>query len=268
MIGVITNALAIAIMAILGKFIGNRIPTRVQEQVLLVLPLSVMIMGIQMALKADEFIIVMMSLAIGTGIGAAMDIDGAFSRFGEKIDSRLAARSGGEVTGEGPMTAAIQSSILFCVGSMAIIGAIEAGMNGSTETFMIKSVLDGMTSLVFGSTLGIGVALSAIRRRPGPHVRFFGTLHQRYSARRFNLRRRHYDSRHRLRHFGNQRPESRQYAPRLCRRHPHSCRHGLFHVTRKERDSLVSLFFYGCMGFQALGDVQDALVFAAPKGEF
>ncbi|WP_215508162.1 DUF554 domain-containing protein [Peptoniphilus sp. EMRHCC_23] len=162
MIGVITNALAIAIMAILGKFIGNRIPTRVQEQVLLVLPLSVMIMGIQMALKAHEFIIVMMSLAIGTGIGAAMDIDGAFNRFGEKIDSRLAARSGGEVTGEGPMTAAIQASILFCVGSMAIIGAIEAGMNGSTETFMIKSVLDGMTSLVFGSTLGIGVALSAI----------------------------------------------------------------------------------------------------------
>lgn len=162
MIGVITNALAIAIMAILGKFIGNRIPTRVQEQVLLVLPLSVMIMGIQMALKAHEFIIVMMSLAIGTGIGAAMDIDGAFNRFGEKIDSRLAARAGGEVTGEGPMTAAIQSSILFCVGSMAIIGAIEAGMNGSTETFMIKSVLDGMTSLVFGSTLGIGVALSAI----------------------------------------------------------------------------------------------------------
>lgn len=162
MIGVITNALAIAIMAILGKFIGNRIPTRVQEQVLLVLPLSVMIMGIQMALKAHEFIIVMMSLAIGTGIGAAMDIDGAFNRFGDKIDSRLAARSGGEVTGEGPMTAAIQASILFCVGSMAIIGAIEAGMNGSTETFMIKSVLDGMTSLVFGSTLGIGVALSAI----------------------------------------------------------------------------------------------------------
>ena len=162
MIGVITNALAIAIMAILGKFIGNRIPTRVQEQVLLVLPLSVMIMGIQMALKAHEFIIVMMSLAIGTGIGAAMDIDGAFNRFGDKIDSRLAERSGGEVTGEGPMTAAIQSSILFCVGSMAIIGAIEAGMNGSTETFMIKSVLDGMTSLVFGSTLGIGVALSAI----------------------------------------------------------------------------------------------------------
>ena len=162
MIGVITNALAIAIMAILGKFIGNRIPTRVQEQVLLVLPLSVMIMGIQMALKAHEFIIVMMSLAIGTGIGAALDIDGAFNRFGDKIDSRLAARAGGEVTGEGPMTAAIQSSILFCVGSMAIIGAIEAGMNGSTETFMIKSVLDGMTSLVFGSTLGIGVALSAI----------------------------------------------------------------------------------------------------------
>lgn len=162
MIGVITNALAIAIMAILGKFIGNRIPTRVQEQVLLVLPLSVMTMGIQMALRAHEFIIVMMSLAIGTGIGAAMDIDGAFNRFGEKIDSRLAARSGGEATGEGPMTAAIQSSILFCVGSMAIIGAIEAGMNGNPETLMIKSVLDGMTSLVFGSTLGIGVALSAI----------------------------------------------------------------------------------------------------------
>lgn len=162
MIGVTTNALAIAILAVLGKFIGNRIPTRVQEQVLMVLPLSVMTMGIQMALKANEFIIVMMSLAIGTGIGAAIDIDGALNRFGEKVDSRLAARSGGEATGQGPMAAAIQSSILFCVGSMAIIGAIEAGMNGNPETFMIKSVLDGMTSLVFGSTLGIGVALSAI----------------------------------------------------------------------------------------------------------
>lgn len=162
MIGVITNALAIAILAVLGKFIGNRIPIRVQEQVLMVLPLSVMIMGIQMALQANEFMIVMMSLAIGTGIGAAVDIDGAFSRFGDKVDSRLAARAGGEVTGEGPMTAAIQASILFCVGSMAIIGAIEAGMKGNPDTLLIKSVLDGMTSLVFGSTLGIGVALSAI----------------------------------------------------------------------------------------------------------
>ena len=162
MIGVITNALAIALLAILGKFIGNRIPARVQEQVLMVLPLSVMTMGIQMALKATEFMIVMMSLALGTGIGAALDIDGAFSRFGEKIDSRLAERAGGGSTGEGPMAAAIQSSILFCVGSMAIVGAIEAGINGNQETFLIKSVLDGMTSLVFGSTLGIGVALSAI----------------------------------------------------------------------------------------------------------
>lgn len=162
MIGVITNTLAIAVLAVLGKFIGNRIPGRVQDQVLMVLPLTVMVMGIQMALKADEFIIVMMSLAIGTGIGAAVDIDGAFSRFGDKIDSRLAERAGGEVTGEGPMTAAIQSSILFCVGSMAIIGAIEAGIKGNPETLMIKSVLDGMTSLVLGSTLGIGVALSAI----------------------------------------------------------------------------------------------------------
>ena len=59
MIGVIINALAIAILAVLGKFIGNRIPTRVQEQVFMVIPLSVMTMGIQMALKADEFIIVM-----------------------------------------------------------------------------------------------------------------------------------------------------------------------------------------------------------------
>ena len=162
MIGVIINALAIAILTVLGKFIGNRIPSRVQEQVLMVIPLSVMTMGIQMALKADEFIIVMMSLAIGTGIGAAVDIDGAFKRFGDKIDSRLAQRAGGEATGEGPMTAAIQASILFCVGSMAIIGSIEAGMNGNPETLMIKSVLDGLTSLVFGSTLGIGVALSAI----------------------------------------------------------------------------------------------------------
>lgn len=161
MIGVITNALAIAILAVLGKLIGKHIPDRVQDQVLLVLPLSVMTMGIQMALKADDFFVVMMSVAIGSGIGAALDIDGALRRFGDRVDAKIRTR-GMDDGGVGPMTAAIQSSILFCVGPMAIVGALEAGIGHNPETFFIKSALDGMTALMFASSMGIGVALSAI----------------------------------------------------------------------------------------------------------
>lgn len=161
MIGVITNALAIAILAVLGKLIGKHIPDRVQDQVLLVLPLSVMTMGVQMALKADEFFVVMMSVAIGSGIGAALDIDGALRRFGDRVDAKIRTR-GMDDGGVGPMTAAIQSSILFCVGPMAIVGALEAGIGHNPETFFIKSALDGMTALMFASSMGIGVALSAI----------------------------------------------------------------------------------------------------------
>lgn len=159
MIGVLANTAAVVLLSFLGVYVGNRIPERVQNQILVVLALCASLMGIQMGMEADEFIVVIVSLALGTGLGAAWDIDGGLARLGEKIDSRF--EKPGEDSG-GPMTAAIQASLLFCVGSMAIVGSLQAGISGNNDTLFVKSVLDGLTALVMAAALGIGVGFSAL----------------------------------------------------------------------------------------------------------
>lgn len=159
MIGVLANSAAVIFLSLLGVRIGNRIPERVQEEVMVALALCVSMMGLQMGMKADQFIVVILSLALGTGIGAALDIDGGLTRAGEKIDKRFEKADTGN---GGPMTAAIQASLLYCVGSMAIVGSLQAGISGNNDTLFIKSVLDGLTALVFAATLGIGVSFSAL----------------------------------------------------------------------------------------------------------
>lgn len=159
MIGVLANSAAVILLSLVGVRVGSRIPGKVQEEVMVALALCVSIMGIQMGMKADQFIVVILSLALGTGIGAALDIDGGLARAGERIDRRF-EKAGAEQVG--PMTAAIQASLLYCVGSMAIVGSLQTGISGNNDTLFIKSVLDGLTALVMAAGLGIGVSFSAL----------------------------------------------------------------------------------------------------------
>lgn len=159
MIGVLANSGAVFILSLIGVYVGQRISDKVQAQVMTGLALCASIMGIQMGMKADQFIVVILSMALGTGIGAALDIDGGLARFGEKIDKRF--EKAGTENG-GPMTAAIQASLLFCVGAMAIVGSLQAGVSGNNDTLLIKSVLDGLTALVMAAALGMGVSFSAL----------------------------------------------------------------------------------------------------------
>lgn len=159
MIGVLANSGAVFILSLIGVYVGQRISDKVQTQVMTALALCASIMGIQMGMKADQFIVVILSMALGTGIGAALDIDGGLARFGEKIDKRF--EKAGTENG-GLMTAAIQASLLFCVGAMAIVGSLQAGVSGNNDTLLIKSVLDGLTALVMAAALGMGVGFSAL----------------------------------------------------------------------------------------------------------
>ena len=159
MIGVLANSAAVILLSLVGVRVGSRIPGKVQEDVMVALALCVSIMGIQMGMKADQFIVVILSMALGTGIGAVLDIDGGLARAGERIDRRFEKA---DVENGGPMTAAIQASLLYCVGSMAIVGSLQAGISGNNDTLFIKSVLDGLTALVMAAGLGIGVSFSAL----------------------------------------------------------------------------------------------------------
>ncbi len=153
MLGVIANTLAIFLGGGLGLLLKKGIPERVSHAVMLALGLCTLYMGIDGALVGQETIVLIVAMALGTMVGTAIDLDGKINRLGEKLSGHFR----GNVT-EGFLTA----SLLFCIGAMAIVGAMDAGLRGDNRVYFTKSVLDFFGSCMLASTLGIGVMLSGI----------------------------------------------------------------------------------------------------------
>lgn len=162
MIATVINALAIIAGSILGLAVGRFIHERIHDTLLKALALCVMLIAItgivhvSPALSSQSMLIIIFSLALGAVAGEVIDIDARLQRFGDGIEARLKGRGGG--VSEGFVTA----SLVFCVGAMAIVGSLQSGLTGNHETLYAKSVIDGITAIVFTSTLGIGVMLSAV----------------------------------------------------------------------------------------------------------
>lgn len=162
MIATVVNALAIIAGSLVGLAAGGRIPERVQGTMTKALGLCVVfisilgITGVAASLASRDVLIVIVSIAFGAAIGELLDIDGALKRFGDWLEKRLKGR-GGRVS-EGFVTA----SLVFCVGAMAIVGSLQSGLSGNHETLFAKSLIDGISSAVFASTLGVGVIFSAV----------------------------------------------------------------------------------------------------------
>ena len=118
--------------------------------------LAVLLIGLKSALKTDDLLLVIISLALGAVIGEMLHIEARLEAVGHWIGNRI-GRSGTGVA-QGFVTA----SLVFCVGAMAIVGALESGLTGNHQTLFAKSILDGVTSIIFASTLGIGVIFSSV----------------------------------------------------------------------------------------------------------
>lgn len=159
MLGTIVNTIAIIVGSIVGLFLKGGIPKRLDEAIIKALGLSVLYIGIVGSLKCTETLLLILSLVIGVIIGELLDLDKALNRLGKKIEEvfKKHPKTEGSVA-EGFVAA----SLLFCVGSMAIVGSIQSGLEGNHETLFVKSMLDGITSIIYTSTMGIGVAISAV----------------------------------------------------------------------------------------------------------
>ena len=153
MLGVIANTLAIFLGGGLGLLLKKGIPERVSHAVMMALALCTIYMGIDGALVGENTIVLIVAMVLGTIVGTAVDLDGKINRLGEKV----AGRFKGNVT-EGFMTA----SLLFCIGAMAIVGAMDAGLRGDNRVYFTKSVLDLFGACMLASTLGVGVMLSGV----------------------------------------------------------------------------------------------------------
>lgn len=161
MLGNIVNAGAIVIGCILGLLIRNGLKDRFKEIVMQAIGLSVLFIGTTSAVNGllnpdSEPILFIISLVIGGLIGEAIDIEKRLESLGDFLQNKFS--SGEHNISQGFVTA----SLIFCVGTMAIIGALESGLRNNHEMLFAKAVLDGITSIILTTTLGIGVIFSAV----------------------------------------------------------------------------------------------------------
>jgi uncharacterized protein len=156
--GTIVNVVAIFLGCSVGLILKSKFPEKIEKIIMQALGLASLLIGMQMAIKADNILLVIFSLVIGGVIGEIIDIEAGLERFGERIKRKFKSNNTSERFVEGFLTA----SLLYCVGSMAIMGAIKEGLSGDPDILYAKSLLDGVTSIAFTAAMGIGVLFSAI----------------------------------------------------------------------------------------------------------
>jgi len=158
MIGTIVNSLAIVLGCIIGLILKDHFPKKVSIILFQGIGLTTLMIGIQMAIQATEILLIILSMLVGGVIGELIDIEKRLDQLGNRIKKLFNKQEGKERFTEG----FIAASLLYCVGSMAVMGAIEEGINGNPDILLAKSALDGISSIIFTASLGIGVLFSAI----------------------------------------------------------------------------------------------------------
>jgi uncharacterized membrane protein YqgA involved in biofilm formation len=154
--GTIVNVGAVIAGSLIGVFFNRFIPERIKKILFQALGLATILIGLTMAFKTQNVLIVIFSLVLGGVIGELIDIEKRLDRFGEYLKSKIKSKDSTFVE------AFVTSSLIFCVGAMAIMGSIDDGLNGNYALLYTKSMLDGTAAIAFSSALGIGVIFSAI----------------------------------------------------------------------------------------------------------
>ena len=156
MLGTIVNVLAVIIGGSIGLLLNKKLPQRFVTIFFQVVGLFTLFLGFSMAMETTHVLHMIMALISGAVIGEALNLERRMERLGNRLKIRL--KLGNEKFAEGLLTA----FLLYCMGSLTILGAIEEGMGGSSELLLIKSMMDGVSSIALASGLGIGVIFSAI----------------------------------------------------------------------------------------------------------
>lgn len=155
MIAAIVNAVVVVLGGLLGLLLGGRLKEHHTKTIVAALGICTMVIGITSAIVTTNILIVIICLVIGTIVGELLKIEHRLDVLGDWLKSKVAKNGGGRFT-EGFVTA----SLLFCVGSMAIMGSFDAGLRGDYNTIFAKSALDCVMAVTFAATMGVGVLFS------------------------------------------------------------------------------------------------------------
>ncbi|RQW22908.1 DUF554 domain-containing protein [Shouchella lehensis] len=156
LLGTIINAAAIAVASLIGVRIRN-VPEEISKLIMQALSLALIVIGIQMAVTGENFLIIIISLTSGALLGSWLQIDERLNQLGQWLGTKIGKNSQGNVA-----QAFVSSTLIFATGAMAIIGPLEAALRGDHSLLFTKSSIDGFSALIISSTLGIGVFFAAI----------------------------------------------------------------------------------------------------------
>ncbi len=164
--GTIVNGICIIIGSLIGLFL-TKIKDKYKETITQGIGLTILLIGLQMALQVNSIIIVLLSVLTGALVGELFRLEELLNRLGYWVGSKFTNKGDNINVSQAFVTA----SLLFVVGAMAILGALDSGLRGDHEVLLTKSILDGFTAFILTTTLGIGVILSVV-----PVVLFQGSI--------------------------------------------------------------------------------------------
>jgi hypothetical protein len=156
MTGTLINAAAILVGSLIGLVLNAKLPKRFIQIVFQGIGLFTLFIGVFMAMKTNQIFYMVISIVIGGVLGEWINIEKAINSFGEKIKEKFKSKNARFSDG------LVTAFLLYCMGSITIVGAIEEGMTGKNDLLLAKAVLDGVSSIALSAALGIGVAFSII----------------------------------------------------------------------------------------------------------
>ena len=158
MIGTIINAVAILLGTLVGLLLRKGIHQRLQDTIAQGQGLCVILIGLTSAIKTADITCCIICMVIGSLLGAWINIEQRLNDLGKSIEQKVSPNGAEGSIAKGFVTA----SLVFCVGAMAIVGSMDSGLRGDHSTLIAKSILDGVFAIIFTSSLGWGVGLSAL----------------------------------------------------------------------------------------------------------
>ncbi len=156
MFGTIINVIAVLIGSSVGLLIHKKLPDRLVKVTFQIMGLFTLVLGMKMALESQSLLVLVFSLIIGGVLGTFLRLDEYVQSLSEKLSKKIGGKNENFTKGF------ITSFLLFCVGSMTIVGALEEGMNNDPSLLLVKSLMDGFSSIALTVAFGIGVMFSVI----------------------------------------------------------------------------------------------------------
>jgi uncharacterized protein len=156
MLGTIVNVAAVIAGSSIGLLLKTRLPGKITAIVFQGIGLVTIFFGVAMALRSQNWVILILSVVSGAIVGQVLNLDERMNRAGEKLKQSL------KITNKRFTEGMVTAFLLFCMGSLTVLGALEEGMKQNPELLLAKSVMDGFSSIALAAAMGIGVMFSVI----------------------------------------------------------------------------------------------------------